>query len=53
MQTSMGMRWETLHVVIDLRPEEVGKEVFTFTVYSSQQGMCLSSPPLGVPAARL
>lgn len=39
MQTSMGMRWETLHVVIDSTPEEVGKEVFTFAVYSSEQGM--------------
>ena len=39
MQTSMGMRWETLHVVIDSRPEEVDKEVFTFAVYPSEQGM--------------
>lgn len=39
MQTSMGMRWETLHVVIDSRPEEVDEEVFTFAVYPSEQGM--------------
>ena len=41
MKTSMGMRWETLHVVIESRPEEVHKEVFTFAVYSNEQGMYL------------
>ncbi len=46
MQTSMGMRWETLHVVIESRPEEVDKEVFTFTVYPNQQGARLSLPAL-------
>jgi hypothetical protein len=42
----MGMRWETLHVVIESRPEEVDKEVFTFTVYPNQQGARLSLPAL-------
>jgi hypothetical protein len=39
MQTSLGMRWETLHIVIDSRPEEVQKEEFTFGVYASEQGI--------------
>lgn len=38
MQTMKGMRWETLFVVIDARPEEVQKEQFTFAVYSGEQG---------------
>ena len=47
MKTSLGMRWETLHVVIDSRPEEVHKEVFTFAVYSNEQGMyLLLAPPI-------
>jgi len=46
MQTSMGRRWDTLHVVIDSIPEEVDKEVFTFTVYPNLQGARLSLPAL-------